>query len=147
LASYLGKKGYSLLPNDAVEYITNLLNQILNRRRERLERRNDFIQIMVDREEEVKHEETINEQKQQGMTLTKSKTNIFCFPTNYYSIILALNDKEILGQALVFLVAGYDTTSVLLSFFFYVMATEPVIQEKIYEEIQQELGDVIVEII
>ncbi len=41
-----------------------------------------------------------------------------------------------------FLIAGYETTSVLLSFFFYVMATEPIIQEKVYEEIRQELGDV-----
>jgi cytochrome P450 len=57
-------------------------------------------------------------------------------------LILALNDKEILGQAIVFLIAGYETTSVLMSFFFYVMATEPVIQEKVYEEIQQEIGDV-----
>ena len=38
--------------------------------------------------------------------------------------------------------AGYETTSILLSFFFYVMATEPVVQEKVYEEIQREIGDV-----
>jgi cytochrome P450 len=57
-------------------------------------------------------------------------------------LISALNDKEILGQALIFLLAGYETTSTLMSFFFYVMATDPTIQEKVYEEIQQELGDV-----
>jgi cytochrome P450 len=57
-------------------------------------------------------------------------------------LILALNDKEIVAQALVFLIAGYKKASVLMSFFFYVMATEPVIQEKVYEEIQQEIGDV-----
>ena len=55
---------------------------------------------------------------------------------------IGLNDKEVLGQALIFLVAGFETTSVLMSFFFYVMATEPVIQEKVYDEIRQELGDV-----
>jgi cytochrome P450 len=53
-----------------------------------------------------------------------------------------LNDKEIFGQALVFLLAGFETTSVLMSFFFYVMATEPAIQEKVYDEIRQEFGDV-----
>ncbi len=53
-----------------------------------------------------------------------------------------MNDKEIFSQALIFLIAGYETTSALMSFFFYVMATEPVIQEKVYEEIRQELGDV-----
>jgi len=57
-------------------------------------------------------------------------------------LIVALNDKEIIGQAAVFMVAGYETTSVLMSFFFYVMATEPIIQEKVYDEIRQEIGDV-----
>ena len=40
------------------------------------------------------------------------------------------------------MLGGYETTSILMSFFFYVMATESVIQEKVYEEIRQELGDV-----
>ena len=57
-------------------------------------------------------------------------------------VSLALNDREILGQALIFLLAGYETTSILISFFFYVMATEPTIQEKVFSEIQQEIGDV-----
>ncbi|CAF1390671.1 unnamed protein product [Adineta steineri] len=120
LASYLSKKGYSFLPSDAVDYTSCLVNQILSRRRQHLERRNDFIQIMVDHEEEMKCQE-------QEKTLTKS--------------IHTLNDKEIVGQALVFMVAGYETTSVLMSFFFYVMSTEPIIQEKIYEEIRNEIGD------
>ncbi|CAF1688908.1 unnamed protein product [Rotaria sp. Silwood1] len=124
LASYLGKRGYSLFPKDASDYITNILNQILARRRQHLERRNDFIQMMVDHEEEETNQQTDKKEQQQWGTLKKT-----------------LNDKEILGQAMVFLVAGYETTSVLMSFFFYVMATEPVIQEKVYEEIRQELGD------
>ena len=59
-----------------------------------------------------------------------------------YYLILGLSDKEIVSQALLFMVAGYETTSVLMSFFFYVMATEPTVQEKVYEEIRQVLGDV-----
>ena len=53
-----------------------------------------------------------------------------------HSIVLisALNDKEILGQALIFLLAGYETISTLLSFFLYVMATERTIQEKVDKE-------------
>jgi len=80
---------------------------------------------MVDHEEEVKHEEqTDKPEGQQWGTLKKT-----------------LNDKEIRGQALIFLLAGYETVSTMMSFFFYVMATEPVIQEKVYEEIQQQIGD------
>ena len=54
----------------------------------------------------------------------------------------ALNDKEILGQTFAFLFAGYETTSVLMSFLFYVMAIHPRIQEKAYDEIQQVIGNV-----
>lgn len=122
LAMYLGKKGFSVLPRSSVNYLTNTINQILNQRRQHLERRNDFIQMMVDHEKEVDNNQ--QEDKQQLGSLKKT-----------------LNDKEIVGQALVFMLAGYETTSVLLTFFFYVMATEPEIQEKVYEEIRQTVGD------
>ena len=45
-----------MLPNDAVDYITGIVNQVLARRRQHLERRNDFIQTMIDHEEAVAHE-------------------------------------------------------------------------------------------
>jgi hypothetical protein len=62
LATYFGKKGYSMLPRDAVNYTTNVITQVLTRRRQHLERRNDFIQMMVDHEEETGHEEPTNQQ-------------------------------------------------------------------------------------
>ena len=58
---------------DAVDYTTNIVDQILARRREHLERRNDFIQIMVD------HEEEIDRQGEQWGTLKKSmKVQFIC---------------------------------------------------------------------
>ena len=132
---------------DAVNYITTMVNDVLVRRREHVERRNDFIQTMVDHEEEVKDQEktqqVTNENKEQGTVLKKSMLiDLEDHTSSNLWIIVALSDKEIFAQALVFLIAGYETTSVLMSFFFYVMATEPVVQEKIYEEIHQEIGDV-----
>ncbi len=67
LGRRLSEKGYSMIPRDTMKYFTQLLNQILNRRREHLERRNDFIQIMVDHEEEVKHEEQQLETSKKSM--------------------------------------------------------------------------------
>lgn len=119
-AAHLSHRGFSILPRDTMNYLTKLVNQILNRRREHLERRNDFIQIMVDHEKQVENDK----QEEQWGTLKKT-----------------LNDREILGQAMIFLLAGYETVSTLISFFFYIMATEPEIQEKVFEEIQQEIGD------
>jgi hypothetical protein len=83
LGAYLQKKGLSILPMDAVEYITNIVNQILARRRQHLERRNDFIQMMVDCEEEEKEneqKEQTDKQGQQWGTLKKSnKLTIYMF--------------------------------------------------------------------
>jgi hypothetical protein len=77
LARYFSEKGYSMIPRDTVQYITNVINQILDRRRQHLERRNDFIQIMVDHEEEVKDEERTDKQDHQWGTLKKSKIRLF----------------------------------------------------------------------
>jgi hypothetical protein len=72
----LAKKGYTPLPMDAVNYITKIVDEILARRRSHSERRNDFMQIMVDREEEVKDEEQIEQpteqSREQGTVLKKS---------------------------------------------------------------------------
>ena len=69
LAAYLGKKGFSMLPRDSMNYLTNLIDHILSRRRKHLERREDFIQTMVDREEE---EEINQSNEHQSGTLKKS---------------------------------------------------------------------------
>ena len=73
-----------MLPKDAIDYTTNLVEQILARRRQHLERRNDFIQMMVDHEDAVKEgvettqlEEEKHEQpeghQQQWKSLKKSR--------------------------------------------------------------------------
>ena len=49
---------------DATNYLVEILKPVLDRRRQHLERRNDFIQIMVDHEEEVKQEQHIDSQMQ-----------------------------------------------------------------------------------
>ena len=133
-----------------MDYLIPLINQILTRRRQHLERRNDFIQIMVDHEESVTQEPATDKPSEQTSVYdsqlgTLKKSNKDLFSTNLLRsifILLALNDKEILGQALIFLFAGQETVSTLLSFFFYVMATESAIQEKVYQEIVQIIGDV-----
>ena len=147
LAAYLARKGFSIFSADAVNHVTTIVNDVLLRRRQHVERRNDFIQMMVDHAEEVKDEEkttlSVERNREEGTVLKKSRSIDLNDPSlTIFYMFEALNDKEILSQALVFMVAGYETTSVLMSFFFYVMVTEPVVQEKVYEEIRQEIADV-----
>nr|CAA55887.1 unnamed protein product [Rattus norvegicus] len=47
----------------------------------------------------------------------------------------ALSDVEIIAQSVIFIFAGYETTSSTLSFVLYFLATHPDIQKKLQEEI------------
>lgn len=47
----------------------------------------------------------------------------------------ALSDLELVAQSIVFIFAGYETTSTALSFLMYILATHPEVQQKLQEEI------------
>ncbi|XP_077172321.1 cytochrome P450 3A21-like [Paroedura picta] len=51
----------------------------------------------------------------------------------------ALTDKEIIAQSIIFIFAGYETTSTTLSFLSYSLATHPDIQQRLQEEIDEAL--------
>lgn len=47
----------------------------------------------------------------------------------------ALSDLELVAQSIIFIFAGYETTSTSLSFLMYLLATHPDVQQKLQEEI------------
>ncbi|XP_065779909.1 cytochrome P450 3A24 isoform X1 [Muntiacus reevesi] len=47
----------------------------------------------------------------------------------------ALSDQELMAQSIIFIFAGYETTSNTLSFLLYILATHPDVQQKLQEEI------------
>ncbi|KAM9210120.1 cytochrome P450 3A8-like [Dugong dugon] len=51
----------------------------------------------------------------------------------------ALSDMELIAQSIVFILAGYETTSTTLSFLMYLLATHPDIQQKLQKEIDAAL--------
>ncbi|KAL1768869.1 cytochrome P450 3A9 [Sigmodon hispidus] len=52
---------------------------------------------------------------------------------------IALSDMEIIAQSVLFIIAGYDTTSSTLAFALYLLATHPDVQKKLQEEIDAAL--------
>ncbi|XP_076696182.1 cytochrome P450 3A9-like [Callospermophilus lateralis] len=50
-----------------------------------------------------------------------------------------LSDLEIAAQSIIFILAGYDTTSTTLSFIMHVLATHPDVQKKLQQEIDETL--------
>ncbi|XP_077893372.1 cytochrome P450 3A12-like [Ictidomys tridecemlineatus] len=48
-----------------------------------------------------------------------------------------LSDLEIAAQSIIFILAGYETTSTTLSFIMYLLATHPDVQKKLQQEIDE----------
>ena len=66
----------------------------------------------------------------------------FLFILPYF--ITGLTDQEVLINSMMFMVAGYDTTATTLCWLTYDLATNPDVQEKLIEEIDSEIGQVLV---
>ncbi|KAK3579645.1 hypothetical protein CHS0354_034150 [Potamilus streckersoni] len=120
LAPLMTKLGLGYWPNDSVQFFVSRTKEIIEDRKKGINSgRVDFIQLLLDAEEEMQEEN-----KESGSHSSSKR----------------LDMGEILGQAFLFFIAGYDTTATLLTFFLYVMAVHPEIQEKLTEELDSVLG-------
>ncbi|KAM9598920.1 cytochrome P450 3A24-like [Morphnus guianensis] len=115
----LAKMNVSFFPRDAVDFFMRSLSKIKqDREKEAHEGRVDFLQLMIESQNSTSHKS--NEANHSYKTLT---------------------DAEILSQAFIFILAGYEPTSSTLSFLAYELATHPDVQQKLLEEIDTVLPD------
>ncbi|XP_053205344.1 cytochrome P450 3A56-like [Panonychus citri] len=84
---------------------------------------NDFLQLLVEAEEENEEKVKLEEDED----IARSDNN------NIERKRLTID--EIVSSAVIFLIAGYETTSTLLTWTTYELARYPEVQEKLYEEI------------
>lgn len=133
---------FSLAPNDKYEPMIQRVNGIVERRRQsNLEGRyDDLLQMLVDANLDDKlelneldtaenhhagltHEELRKDHEKMVESVTKAGRS-------------KLSDMEVLSEAAFILVAGMDTTRILLTNCTYCLAFHPKIQEKLYEELK-----------
>ncbi|XP_070556745.1 cytochrome P450 3A5-like [Ptychodera flava] len=100
-------------------------------------KRVDFLQLMLDAHDVYEQyiKESHTEEDEYGVKLVKdgkSDTNDFH---------KGFTTEEMLGQSLIFFLAGYETTSTLMSYVAYSMATNPDIQEKLCTEIDDVMAN------
>ncbi|XP_029390512.1 cytochrome P450 3A41-like isoform X1 [Mus pahari] len=99
---------------DSVEFFKTFVNRIKeNRLDSKQKHRVDFLQLMMNAHNSSKDKDSHK--------------------------VSALSDMEITVQSIIFIVAGYENTSSILSFTLYSLATHPDIQKKLQEEIDEAL--------
>ena len=116
------------------KYLADIIKRALKERRDSGGRRNDMIDLMLDC---IKEEGTVeggdtaedNNQFDKDMKLDHAKKQG------------KVSEEEIVATAIVFLVAGYDTTGMTLSFLAYAMSKNPEVQERLHQEVDQAFED------
>ncbi|XP_075952994.1 cytochrome P450 3A40-like [Anarhichas minor] len=113
LSPIFAKMDVTLFPSEVLKLFYNFLKTIkLDRNKNEHKNRVDFMQLMVDSQTAMTDEENTSSDK-------------------------GLTDNEILSQALIFIFAGYETSSTTMGFLAYNLATHPQIQKTLQEEIDE----------
>ena len=117
-----------VFPQKPLKFLEDTINEIIKRRKANLDVREDFIQYMIEHEDKGSGEEAKNETQPRGDDSVKS-----------WQLKKTLTNREILSQAVLFLIAGYDTTATCLEFISYHLATHKAIQDRLIEEVDKVL--------
>ena len=81
--------------------------------------------MMIDHEENLENANADNEEKGESNTI------------EWTSLKKSLNNAEIMSQAFIFLIAGSETTATTMTYVAYLLAKNPQIQAKLYNEIEK----------
>ena len=83
--------------------------------------------------------EIIKSRRQQGLTGRKDLLHLMMTANEETTAkgVSKLSDEEIVAQSIIFLLAGYETSSNTLSFFLYHLALNPDVQDKLRTEIKE----------
>ncbi|KAK3511227.1 hypothetical protein QTP70_033617 [Hemibagrus guttatus] len=110
----LEKMDFAFFPTAVTDFFYASLQKIKSERvAQDNKKRVDFMQLMIDSQKSEKDE------------LKSKETN------------KGLNDHEILSQSMMFIFAGYETSSSTLSFLFYNLASNPETMKKLQKEIDE----------
>ncbi|XP_014725997.1 PREDICTED: cytochrome P450 3A29-like [Sturnus vulgaris] len=107
----------TLLPSDVMEFFKNVFTKMKKEREKGSSTdRVDFLQLMIE------SQNTHDGSRSAETNLEKT-----------------LSDEEVLAQALIFVFAGYETTSSTLSYIAYNLATHPDVQQRLQDEVDTHL--------
>ncbi|XP_048237771.1 cytochrome P450 3A24-like [Haliotis rufescens] len=123
--------GFSSFPKSTRKFFVSSLKEMITMRKsepkEEQKRRIDFLQLMLDAGDNLSHQDSEDDKSQSQ-------------PPGSQNGNKAMTTDEVLGQAFLFFIAGYETTASTLNFAAYSLATNPDVQERLTKEVDTVLG-------
>ena len=117
--------GINMMNPGPTRFFVKILTDTIRKRKETGSKRNDLIDMMI---------ECLENKKDDGES---GKAGSDKSQNNMHSSKVNKDEDIIIATAMVILVAGYDTTGLTLSFMAYELASNPDIQEKLQEEVDE----------
>lgn len=111
---------FGLVPGKVTEFFRSLVLDTMKTREKEGIVRPDMLQLLMEAKKNSMHDENSNDNKTQR---------------------IKLDDEDIIAQALLFFLAGFDTASTLLCFISYQLAMYPDIHNKLQDEIDKTLEE------
>ncbi|CAL8117828.1 unnamed protein product [Orchesella dallaii] len=139
LANIIGLKAIESEPQD---YFMKVIKGVMKHRRDTGERHNDFLQLMMDAQQGLLKSEENSKETLEVMTGSKEDNagnSKQFFSSNDEAAKFTIDDDDIVANAVLFLIGGFDTTQSLLIFTAYMLALEQDVQERLLEEVKSTL--------
>ncbi|XP_025085720.1 cytochrome P450 3A6-like [Pomacea canaliculata] len=131
LGQYLRHIGIAVAPKDALDYVIDVISSALKQRRQDQQKYPDILQLLVEAETEPSSVQQVDPEIDHRKELSVSSS----------WIRKGLTEGEIQSNSLLFLLAGYDTTAVAMSFLLFNLAANPHCLRKVQEEIDKKIGE------
>ncbi|XP_062551079.1 cytochrome P450 9e2-like [Armigeres subalbatus] len=124
----MGRLGIDIIDRDQVRYFSALIMDAVKQRQTKGITRSDMIQLLIQaRKGTLKHND--EKENDEGFATAK-ESNI-----GRMSVASNMTDNEMIAQAFVFFLAGFDTVSTTLTFLLYDLVMNKEVQQRLYEEI------------
>ncbi|XP_049271533.1 cytochrome P450 3A8 [Rhipicephalus sanguineus] len=122
------------LDSESFHYLENVCVTIIQKRKEKRCRQEDFLQLMMDAQERALDESAESTPGKESSEIFNHKFDIrndVSFSTKL------LSEDEALAQCVLFFLAGYDTTASVIACAGYSLALNPEVQAKLRKEVDE----------